>query len=71
MNDVLDRLDVVVLTLRDRLARTEEALRLRQSGASHARQQAFLELAEELAAMSPEQRDRHIRNIIDRHGDKP
>jgi len=57
--------------LKERLAHAEEVLRLRQSGASRARQQAFLELAEELAAMSPEQRDRHIRRIIDRHGDNP
>jgi hypothetical protein len=50
----------------DRLKRIIEGLEAGQRGYGEARKRAFLELAEDLAAMTPEQRDTAIRRIIDR-----
>lgn len=51
------------------LRKQVEALKQGQRSASEARQRAFLELAEDLAAMTPEKRDSHIRRIIDNAGE--
>jgi hypothetical protein len=49
----------------DRLKRIIEGLKAGQRSNSETRQRAFLELAEDLADMTPEQRDKAIRKIID------
>lgn len=44
-----------------------EALKAGQRSASEARQQAFLELAQEMADMTPEQMAIHVRAVIEHH----
>lgn len=53
----------------ENLRKQVEALKAGQRNASEARQRAFLELAEDLAAMTPEKRDAAIKRIIDNSGE--
>lgn len=50
-----------------RVEQTARDLAAGQRSASEARAQAFLEQAEELAAMTPQERETHLRHTIDRH----